>query len=161
MFCFLSFQGVIAGINACLRVRGKSPFIVSRTEGYIGVLIDDLTTLGTTEPYRMFTSRVEFRMSLRPDNADARLTLRGIFVGWLLQSAALPGCRALSHAPPVSAGFEEAGCVSQQRYEQAVKMKAALEDGIATLKSLQFSISKWSQLIPEVHMSSNRRSPMR
>ncbi|XP_035398922.1 protein MTO1 homolog, mitochondrial isoform X2 [Cygnus atratus] len=126
-------QGVIAGINACLRVRGKPPFIVSRTEGYIGVLIDDLTTLGTNEPYRMFTSRVEFRMSLRPDNADARLTHRG---------------------------FEEAGCVSQQRYEQAVEMKAALEDGIAALKSLQLSVSKWSQLIPEVHLSSNRRSPM-
>ncbi|XP_075563539.1 5-taurinomethyluridine-[tRNA] synthase subunit MTO1, mitochondrial isoform X2 [Pelecanus crispus] len=126
-------QGVIAGINACLRVHGKPPFIVSRTEGYIGVLIDDLTTLGTSEPYRMFTSRVEFRMSLRPDNADARLTHRG---------------------------FEEAGCVSQQRYEQAVKMRAALEDGIATLKSLQFSISKWSQLIPEVPISSSRRSPV-
>uniref|UniRef100_A0A8D0FUP9 5-taurinomethyluridine-[tRNA] synthase subunit MTO1, mitochondrial n=1 Tax=Strix occidentalis caurina TaxID=311401 RepID=A0A8D0FUP9_STROC len=126
-------QGVIAGINACLRVHGKPPFIVSRTEGYIGVLIDDLTTLGTSEPYRMFTSRVEFRMSLRPDNADARLTHRG---------------------------FEEAGCVSQQRYEQAVKMKAALEDGIATLKSLQFSISKWSQLIPEVPISSSRKSPV-
>ncbi|KAM9267783.1 5-taurinomethyluridine-[tRNA] synthase subunit MTO1, mitochondrial isoform 1-T4 [Cariama cristata] len=126
-------QGVIAGINACLRVHGKPPFIVSRTEGYVGVLIDDLTTLGTSEPYRMFTSRVEFRMSLRPDNADARLTHRG---------------------------FEEAGCVSQQRYERAVKMKAALEDGIATLKSLQFSISKWSQLIPEVPISSSRRSPV-
>ncbi|XP_072711392.1 protein MTO1 homolog, mitochondrial isoform X3 [Ciconia boyciana] len=126
-------QGVIAGINACLRVHGKPPFIVSRTEGYVGVLIDDLTTLGTSEPYRMFTSRVEFRMSLRPDNADARLTHRG---------------------------FEEAGCVSQQRYEQAVKMRAALEDGIATLKSLQFSISKWSQLIPEVSISSSRRSPV-
>ncbi|XP_046770372.1 protein MTO1 homolog, mitochondrial isoform X1 [Gallus gallus] len=126
-------QGVIAGINACLRVQGKPPFIVSRTEGYVGVLIDDLTTLGTTEPYRMFTSRVEFRMSLRPDNADARLTHRG---------------------------FEEAGCVSQQRYEQAVQMRAALEDGIATLKSLQFSISKWSHLVPEVPISSNRRSPL-
>ncbi|KAK2524053.1 Mto1 [Columba guinea] len=126
-------QGVIAGINACLRVHGKPPFVISRTEGYIGVLIDDLTTLGTNEPYRMFTSRVEFRMSLRPDNADARLTHRG---------------------------FEEAGCVSQQRYEQAVKMKAALEDGIATLKSLQFSISKWSQLLPEVSISSSRRSPV-
>ncbi|XP_032537330.1 protein MTO1 homolog, mitochondrial isoform X3 [Chiroxiphia lanceolata] len=126
-------QGVIAGINACLRVHGKPPFIVSRTEGYIGVLINDLTTLGTSEPYRMFTSRVEFRMSLRPDNADARLTHRG---------------------------FEEAGCVSQQRYEQAVKMRAALDDGIATLKSLQFSISKWSQLLPEVPISSSRRSPV-
>ncbi|XP_074943185.1 5-taurinomethyluridine-[tRNA] synthase subunit MTO1, mitochondrial isoform X1 [Phalacrocorax aristotelis] len=126
-------QGVIAGINACLRVHGKPPFIVSRTESYVGVLIDDLTTLGTSEPYRMFTSRVEFRMSLRPDNADARLTHRG---------------------------FEEAGCVSQQRYEQAVKMRAALEDGIATLKSLQFSISKWSRLMPEVPFSSSRRSPV-
>lgn len=63
-------QGVVAGINAGLRIQGKPPFIISRTEGYIGVLIDDLTTLGTKEPYRMFTSRAEFRMSLRPDNAD-------------------------------------------------------------------------------------------
>lgn len=74
----LPVQGVIAGINACLRAQGKPPFTVSRTEGYLGVLIDDLTSLGTSEPYRMFTSRVEFRMSLRPDNADARLTRRGV-----------------------------------------------------------------------------------
>ncbi|NXJ13355.1 MTO1 protein, partial [Odontophorus gujanensis] len=154
-------QGVIAGINACLRVQGKPPFIVSRTEGYVGVLIDDLTTLGTTEPYRMFTSRVEFRMSLRPDNADARLTHRGMSWRWLLPFAVQPGCTSWSRVPlSVSAGFGEAGCVSQRRYEQAVQMRAALEDGIATLKSLQFSISKWSHLVPEVPISSSRRSPI-
>ncbi|MBL8014499.1 MAG: tRNA uridine-5-carboxymethylaminomethyl(34) synthesis enzyme MnmG [Candidatus Omnitrophica bacterium] len=76
-------QGLIAGINAALQVQGKEPFILGRHESYIGVLIDDLTTKGTEEPYRMFTSRVEYRLIVREDNADARLSKYGHAFGLL------------------------------------------------------------------------------
>lgn len=108
-------QGIIAGINAACNVQGKNAFTISRTEGYIGVLIDDLTTLGTSEPYRMFTSRAEFRLYLRPDNADLRLTEKGYKIG----------------------------CVSETRYKRCIYVKSILEEATEALQSVQKRAKQW------------------
>jgi tRNA uridine 5-carboxymethylaminomethyl modification enzyme len=81
-------QGLMAGINAALSIKNKEPFILDRSEAYIGVMIDDLVTKGVAEPYRMFTSRAEYRLSLRSDNADVRLTQKGINIGVVLSERA-------------------------------------------------------------------------
>jgi tRNA uridine 5-carboxymethylaminomethyl modification enzyme len=104
-------QGLMAGLNAARASAGKDPIIFDRAEAYIGVLIDDLVTRGVTEPYRMFTSRAEYRLALRADNADQRLTPRGI----------------------------EAGLVGAERAAMFHVKHCALEDARAALKSLTLS----------------------
>ena len=104
--------GLIAGINAGL--SDGEEFILDRTESFIGVMIDDLTTLGTNEPYRMFTSRAEYRLNIRADNADLRLTEKGIKIG----------------------------LISKERKDKFLKRKKEIEDGIKLLKSLTITPSE-------------------
>jgi tRNA uridine 5-carboxymethylaminomethyl modification enzyme len=115
-------QGLMAGINAALLVRGEAPFTLDRTEAYTGILIDDLISKGTNEPYRMFTSRAEFRLHLRIDNADRRLTPYGHKLGLISEGA-------------------------WQDYEQKQARAVALEKLLATRK---VNLAQLSERLPDV-----------
>ena len=107
-------QGLVAGINAALKIKGKAPMILTRSDAYIGVLIDDLVTKGTNEPYRMMTSRAEYRLILRQDNADLRLTHIG----------------------------HDIGLVTEKRWEIFNKRKASIENELERIKNLQVTNKK-------------------
>lgn len=107
-------QGLIAGINAAFKIQGKEPLILKRSDGYIGVLIDDLVTKGTNEPYRVMTSRAEYRLLLRQDNADLRLTEKG----------------------------RQVGLVSDERYARFVKRRDSIKNTIELLSEIRIHPNK-------------------
>ncbi|MDD3223108.1 MAG: tRNA uridine-5-carboxymethylaminomethyl(34) synthesis enzyme MnmG [Clostridium sp.] len=125
-------QGLMAGINAALKVKNEDPFVLRRSEAYIGVLIDDLVTKGTNEPYRMMTSRAEYRLLLRQDNADLRLTELG----------------------------REIGLVDDNRYEKFLSRKKSIEDEINRIKKLQVTNKKETNEILETLNTAPLRKPM-
>lgn len=126
-------QGILAGANAAASVQTKPALKIGRTDAYIGVLVDDLTQLGTNEPYRMFTSRAEFRLTLRSDNADLRLTEAG----------------------------HRIGLVSQERYAEFTAMRNNIEKGLEQLKSVSKSTLDWRQSLGlETFKSTEQKSAL-
>ncbi|CAG8613050.1 5927_t:CDS:10, partial [Paraglomus occultum] len=124
-------QGIMAGINAGLAAQNKPPFILSRADAYIGVLIDDLITKGVEEPYRIFTSRSEYRLSLRADNADTRLTRKG---------------------------YKEGHCVSEQRLKVFRETEELLLDGVRQMKEFELPPQKWDILGVKINFDGVKRN---
>lgn len=123
-------QGIVAGINAAQYVKGKEPFILDRSEAYIGVLIDDLVTKESTEPYRMMTSRAEYRLLLRQDNADLRLTKRGY----------------------------EVGLISKERYEGVLEKERLIAEEIERVKSVNIGTGAQVQALMQQYGSTELKT---
>jgi tRNA uridine 5-carboxymethylaminomethyl modification enzyme len=145
-------QGLMAGLNAALKASGSEPFTLNRSEAYIGVMIDDLITFGTNEPYRMFTSRAEYRLTLRADNADQRLTALGIAlgcVGSVRTDAFESKTAALAHARQLATSLKS---TPNKLRQQGIRIN---EDGnwrtaLELLSYPDISFAKLTEIWPEL-----------
>lgn len=156
-------QGLVAGINAALKIKGKDPFVLGRTQAYIGVLIDDLVTKGTDEPYRMFTSRAEYRILLRQDNADVRLTPLAYSIGMASEERMRRVERKISWEDKLSSVISDVSVspsdvndtlseLQSAQIQQKVKLQSLLlrpELSLADLKKMSAPLSSFVETIPE------------
>jgi tRNA uridine 5-carboxymethylaminomethyl modification enzyme len=145
-------QGVVAGINAALSAAGAKPFILDRADAYIGVLIDDLTTQGVSEPYRMFTSRAEYRLTLRADNADRRLTAKGIGLGLVgtRRRAAFEAKIAVLHAAEQRLRELRLSPTAARRCGLEIKLDGVVRDGLELLRLPGIDVARLAVIWPEL-----------
>ena len=145
-------QGLIAGTNAALSVKGLEPFILDRSEAYIGVMIDDLVTKGVAEPYRMFTSRAEYRLSLRADNADLRLTEKGIKINLVGDERSRHFREKLSNLKKIDKYMNELEISPSKasKYKINIAKDGVLRSACQILSQKGVNMSKIREIWPEI-----------